>query len=430
MFCIAGDALGLFNFATKIQSMMKVTKFKVLLYLKKSTTDKRGKAPIMGRITLNNSMVQFSCKLSCTPNSWNPRSGRLNGKSREAVEVNAKIDKLLLKINSAYDNLFKRNVDFTAQNIKELMQGSVEGQVTLLKMTDRLCKDMGERVGIDRSAATLKGFLLVRDNLAKFLRTRYRVGDIAFGQMNNQFIHDYLEFLLGECGYARKTTWIYISRLKQVCRTAYKEGYADKCHFSNFPMPKIPVSTPKAITPENLRRITDLDIPARNESALISRDLLLFACYTGTAYADTISVTEDNLVWDEDGHPWLKYHRKKTNSPAMVRLLPEAMALIEKYRDDKRKTLMPVQKYSTLLRNLRTISRDAGSTQTVSHHMARHYFTSIATLAEDVPIEVISKMLGHKDVRVTQIYARVTQKKLFEDARKFAEATKDMTLVL
>ena len=91
---------------------------------------------------------------------------------------------------------------------------------------------------------------------------------------------------------------------------------------------------------------------------------------------------------------------------------------------------MPVQKYSTLLRNLKTISRDAGSTQTVSHHMVRHYFASIATLAEDVPIEVISKMLGHKDVRVTQIYARVTQKKLFEDARKFAEATKDMTLVL
>lgn len=101
MFCRAGDVLRLFNFATQIQSMMKIQKFKVL-YLKKGSTDKRGKAPIMGRITLSNSMAQFSCKLSCTPNLWNPRSGRLDGKSREVVEVNAKIDKLLLNINSAY----------------------------------------------------------------------------------------------------------------------------------------------------------------------------------------------------------------------------------------------------------------------------------------------------------------------------------------
>ena len=105
---------------------MKVTKFKVLLYLKKGSTDKRGKAPIMGRITLNNSMAQFSCKLSCTPNLWNPSSGRLDGKSREAVEVNAKIDKLLLNINSAYDNLLKRNVDFTAQSIQKSGENNIK----------------------------------------------------------------------------------------------------------------------------------------------------------------------------------------------------------------------------------------------------------------------------------------------------------------
>ena len=105
---------------------MKVTKFKVLLYLKKGSTDKRGKAPIMGRITLNNSMAQFSCKLSCTTNLWNPRSGRLDGKSREAVEVNAKIDKMLLNINSAYDNLLKRNVNFTAQSIQKSGENNIK----------------------------------------------------------------------------------------------------------------------------------------------------------------------------------------------------------------------------------------------------------------------------------------------------------------
>ena len=110
---------------------MKVEKFKVLLYLKKSGLDKSGKAPIMGRITVNRTMAQFSCKLSCTPELWNPRESRLNGKSKEAVEVNAKIDKLLLAVNSAFDSLLERKTDFDATAVKEVFQGSKDTQMTL-----------------------------------------------------------------------------------------------------------------------------------------------------------------------------------------------------------------------------------------------------------------------------------------------------------
>ena len=104
---------------------MKVEKFKVLLYLKRSGLDKSGKAPIMGRITVNRTMAQFSSKLSCTPELWNPRESRLNGKSKEAVEINAKIDKLLLAINSAFDSLLERKIDFDATDVKNAFQGSV-----------------------------------------------------------------------------------------------------------------------------------------------------------------------------------------------------------------------------------------------------------------------------------------------------------------
>ncbi len=105
---------------------MKVEKFKVLLYLKKSGLDKSGKAPIMGRITLNNSMSQFSCKLSCTLSLWNPpRESRLDGKSREAIETNQKIEKLLLAVHSAFDSLMKRKKFFDAESVKNLYQGSM-----------------------------------------------------------------------------------------------------------------------------------------------------------------------------------------------------------------------------------------------------------------------------------------------------------------
>ena len=130
---------------------MKIEKFKVLLYLKKSRPNKSGKAPIMGRITVNRSMVQFSCKLSCTPHLWNPRESRLNGKSNEAVEVNAKLDKLLLSIHAAFDTLVERKIDFDAEAVKNLFQGSLETQVTLLGMTDVVCEDLRKRIGIDRA---------------------------------------------------------------------------------------------------------------------------------------------------------------------------------------------------------------------------------------------------------------------------------------
>ncbi len=133
---------------------MKVEKFKVLLYLKKSGLDKSGKAPIMGRITVNRTMAQFGCKLSCTPELWNPRESRLNGKSKEAVETNAKIEKLLLAINSAFDSLLERKQEFDATAVKDMFQGSMDKQMTLLKQFDRINEDLKSRIGIDRAEGT------------------------------------------------------------------------------------------------------------------------------------------------------------------------------------------------------------------------------------------------------------------------------------
>ena len=148
------------------------------------------------------------------------------------------------------------------------------------------------------------------------------------------------------------------------------------------------------------------------------------------AYIDAVSVTQDNLSRDEQGNLWLKYKRKKTGVQAMVKLIPEAIALFDKYKDAGLPTLMPRQNYAFLLKNLRKIAEMAECTQPITHHMGRHYYASILTLSNDVPIDVISKMLGHTNVRMTQVYATVTQEKIFEEADKFIEATKDFVLVL
>ena len=272
---------------------MKVNKFKVLLYLKKSNLDKQGKASIMGRITLNNSMAQFSCKLSCNPKLWNSRSGRLEGKSKETVETNAKIERILLSVNTAVDNLTKRNVDFTATTVKEMMQGSVNGQVTLLQVFNILLEDTKNRVGIDRTPATYTCIRQVKDSLADFISATYGVCDLAFGQITNQFISDYKHFLIGRQGKKATTAHKYFTYLKQACHRAYKDGLTDKYLFARYKEPTIPKRSPRTITPENFQRIVSLQIPSDKPSLIIARDLLLIACYTGMAYIDAVSVTQD-----------------------------------------------------------------------------------------------------------------------------------------
>ena len=409
---------------------MKIEKFKVLLYLKKSGTDKSGKAPIMGRVTVNRTMAQFGCKLSCKPELWNARESRLDGKSREAVETNAKLDKLLLAINNAFDTLVERGQDFDATAVKELFQGSMETQMTLLRMTDRICEDLKARIGIDRAKGTYPGYYYMRMRLGEFIQWQFKTKDIAFGQLTEQFIHDYQNYVMDVKGLAVDTVRHYLAILKKVCRIAYKEGYADRYFFANSTLPQKTESTPRALSREDFEKIRDVEIPAWRTTHILARDLFLFACYTGTAYADAVSVTRENLYTDDEGSLWLKYRRKKNELRASVKLLPEALALIEKYRDDSRPTLFPMVHHPNMKRHMKALAVLAGVNGGLCYHQARHSFASLITLEAGVPIETISRMLGHSDITTTQVYARVTPKKLFEDMDKYIEATKDLKLVL
>ena len=389
---------------------MKIEKFKVLLYLKKSGTDKSGKAPIMGRITVNRTMAQFGCKLSCRPELWNARESRLDGKSREAVETNAKLDKLLLAVNAAFDTLVERGQDFDATAVKDLFQGSMETQMTLLRMTDRICEDLKARIGIDRAKGTYPGYYYMRKTLGEFIQWQFKTKDIVFGQLTEQFIHDYQNFVMDMKGYAVDTVRHYLAILKKVCRIAYKEGYAERCHFANFTLPQKTERTPRALSREDFEKIRDVEIPAWRTTHILARDLFLFACYTGTSYADAVSVTRDNLYTDDEGSLWLKYRRKKNELRASVKLLPEALALIEKYHDDTRPTLFPMIHHPNLQRHMKSLAVLAGVSGRLCYHQARHSFASLITLEAGVPIETISRMLGHSDIQTTQVYARAPRR--------------------
>ena len=405
-------------------------KMKVLLYLKKSSRDRSGKAPIMGRITLGRSIAQFSCKLFCNPDLWNPRESRVDGKSREAVEVNARLDNLLLAVQASYQSLLAKGAPFDATDIKEHFQGSVQSRAMLLERFDDLIKEMEEHVGIDIKENSLASYRQTRAQLHRFIRAKHNVSDLAFSQLTEDFIQQFEQYVTGEVGLKQSTCYNMIVLIKKVCKLAYREGAADTLLFDNVHIDKGDSRLPKALDKDALDKLKALRFDGLDGDMKTSRDVFLFACYTGAAYCDLMALNREHLIRDDEGALWLKFNRQKTGVLCRVKLLPEALRLLEQLHNDARETLLPYMNYTTYLSCLKAISLRAGLSLPITTHTARHTFATLVTLEQGVPIETVSKMLGHSTVRMTERYAEVTPQKLFEEFDRLITFTEDLHLTI
>ena len=407
---------------------MKTVKMKVLLYLKKSSIDKSGKAPIMGRITLGRSIAQFSCKLSCNPDLWNPRERRMGGKSREAVEVNGRLEILLLSVQTAYQSLLSKGCPFDATDIKEEFQGSVQSKCMLIERLDRLIKEKENHIGIDIKGKSIFGYHSTRTHLQNFIKSRYKVSDLAFSQLTEQFIYDFQEYFMGICGFQESTFYNAATHLKTVCRLAYREGLADILLFDKVKVSKGDKKLPKALDRCSLDKLMNIQFGELEEEMETARDLFVFACHTGAAYCDLMELNRSYLVRDDEGSLWLKFNRQKTGVLCRIKLLPEAIRIIEKYRSDERERLLPPMKYATYQSYLKALRLRVGIAFPFTTHTARHTFATLITLEQGVPIETVSKMLGHSNVNMTERYAKVTPQKLFVEFERFLSFTEDMQM--
>lgn len=409
---------------------MKQEKMKVLLYLKKSGLDKSGKAPIMGRITLGRNVAQFSCKLSCNPDLWNPRESRMDGKSREAVEINDRLENLLLSVQSAYQSLLSKGCPFDATDVKELFQGSVQTRCMLIERLDMLIKEKESHIGVDIKKESLSSYHSTRNRLQEFIQKRYKVSDLAFSQLTESFIYEFRQYYLGVCGFQESYFFAVASHLKTVCKLAYREGIADTLMFDKAKISKGDKKIPKALDKESLDGLKALQFGDLEEEMETARDIFLFACYTGAAYCDLMELGKKHLVRDDEGSLWLKFNRQKTGVLCRIKLLPEAIRLMEKFNSGERETLLPYMKYKNYQTCLKALRLRAGISFPFTTHTARHTFATLITLEQGVPIETVSKMLGHSNVSMTERYAKVTPQKLFEEFDRFLSFTEDMQLAI
>ena len=234
---------------------MQTDKMKVLLYLKKSGLDRLGQASIMGRITYGQTIAQFSCKLSCDPKLWNAREGRLNGKSREAVTTNGKLERLLLSVQSAYQTLCERGVVFTATDIKELLQGSMQSQITLLERYDQMLEEMKQKEGVEIKATTMRSYYTVRKHLHAFIQEKFHTTDIAFSQIEEEFLDCLQHYSVGKLGHSQGHYRKMALAVKKVCRLAYCEGLITRQLFAHVTIDRGENKRPRSLDRASLDKL-------------------------------------------------------------------------------------------------------------------------------------------------------------------------------
>jgi len=354
----------------------------------------------------------------------------MDGKSREAVEINGKLENLLLSVQSAYQSLLSKGCPFDAADVKELFQGSVQTRCMLIERLDMLIKEKESHVGIDIKEGAIHGYHSTRIHLQKFIQRKYKVTDLAFSQLTENFIYEFGQYFLGECGFQESTFYNAATHLKTVCRLAYREGLADVLLFDKAKISKGDKRLPKALDKEALDKLKALNFEDLEEEMETARDIFLFACYTGAAYCDLMELDKSHLVRDDEGSLWLKFNRHKTGVLCRIKLLPQAIRLMEKLHRDGRETLLPFMGYANYQSYLKALRFRAGIPFPFTTHTARHTFATLITLEQGVPIETVSKMLGHSNISMTERYAKVTPQKLFEEFNRFLSFTEDMQMSL
>lgn len=386
---------------------------KVAFYLKKNETNTEGRCPVMGRLTVGRSESVFSAKMLAPLSLWT--SGRAKGKSAEAIEINRRLDELRASALAICREQSAVRERVTAEEVKCLLLGMAFGQETLLDYFRSHIEYFEKRVGINRTIKSARTYRCAYEHVERFLLKRFRLSDIPFSALDRSFIDRFDLYLRTERQLAPNTIVLYMSRLHTVINKAIAAGIITADPFAGYGPPR-PKRKRRYLTREELRRlmITPLSVPR----LYLVRDLFLFSCYTGISYGDMCRLTAVNLETAEDGTTWIKATREKTNVEFEIPLLDLPLHLIDKYRDTTSDgKLLPIYGNAELNKGLKLLAAVCGIDRKLTFHMARHTYATEITLSQGVPMETVSRMLGHSRVDTTQIYAQVTDNKIDTDTQ-------------
>lgn len=387
---------------------------KVSFYLKKSEADADGMCPVMARLNIGKySEAAFSAKFRVPQSMWN--SGRASGKSVKAKEINNRLDEIRAMALGVYTELSAVRDGVTAGDVKSLLLGMAGEQATLLSYFRTFIENFAKRVGVNRTEGSLRSYRNACNHVERFLREKYNLSDIPFSALNRSFIDDYDSHLRTDCHLAPGTIINLTVQLKIIVGEAVADGIITTYPFAGYE-PVRPKQKRKYLTSEELQRL--MTTPLHRPNLYLTRDLFLFSCYTGIPYSDMRLLSKEHLSLADDGIWWIRSSRRKTGVEFEIPLLDLPLRILEKYRDTAPDgKLLPIYSNSTMNLYLKRIAQLCNIDCPLVFHAGRHTYATEITLGHGVPLETVSKMLGHARIETTQIYAKVTDDKINADTR-------------
>ncbi len=397
--------------------------FSVLFwFLSNRISKKTGEAPIMARITVNGKRAEISTGKKVIPEKWNVSAGRVRGTGEQARIINRHLDKMRVKLDKIHDRLQEEDQFISAQSIKNIYLGKTNKQHSLLELFRHHNSQMKAQLGKEYSQGTLERYETTLKHLERFIKHQYQRDDYMLRELKYAFIADFEFYLKSVKNIGHNTTMKYLSYFKKIVFLALKNEWIERDPFARFEMTLKEVKK-GYLTKEELSDLYQKEFQVERLEQV--RDIFLFCCYTGLAYADVKKLTPEHISKGLDGEYWIFVERTKTGSSSNVPLLPQASELMEKYQDHPETVnsghLLPVISNQKMNAYLKEIANLCGITKNITFHMARHTFATTVTLSNGVAIETVGNMLGHKNLKTTQVYAKVVQEKVSEDMKALKE---------
>ncbi len=401
------------------------TNFSLLFYLKKPKNYVSGPVPIYIRITVNGERAETTSNRECDPNLWNSYSGRLKGTTENIRSFNAYLDGLQHQVYDAHKELTEAAIAITAEKLKNRFLGNDEKAIMLLTIFREHNNNMAALIGNGYSSGTLTCFRTTIKHTENYIYWKYKALDVDIKKIDHEFITSLEFYLRSQKKCSNNSALKYVKNFKKIIRFCLASGWLTQDPFRNYKS-KVKIVDRVFLNQDEIDLIANKVFKTVRLNQV--RDIFLFSCFTGLAYADVHKLKKTEVVKGLDGEMWIYTKRQKTDTPTRVPLLPSALDILNKYAShpigEINGRALPVSSNQKMNAYLKEIACVCGIDKELTYHTARHTFATTVTLSNGVPIESVSKMLGHTNIKTTQHYAKILDMKVSNDMALLKEKYK------
>lgn len=392
--------------------------FSILFFIRESKARKSGKAPIELMITVNGERCTLSTGKQVPIDKWDKVKQQVKGKDEEAQSLNNYLKTIKAKLYQKEAELLDRGFIITAELLRDAYFDKVESlkEKTLFEVFEEHNQEQEKLVGNGVSKATYWISVYTVRLLKEFVQQKYKREDLYLRELNLNFIQSFHSFLRIDKGMAQNSSTKHLKLLKKIVNLAVANSYMTTNPFITYKIEREPVEI-DFLDEEELRKIINFDTPLpRLERA---KDMFLFGCFTGLSYIDIKTLAPEHFEKDSTGRIWIKKRRVKTGVLSRIPLLPIAKLILDKYKGGEK--LLPIQDPADINKYLKDIAILCDIKKRITFHTSRHTFASTVTLANNISLEVVSKMLGHTNTRMTTHYAKLIDKCIGEQMDRLME---------